>query len=34
MTTHGTRLTLLINEKQATFLKKLGASRDIDLVLI
>jgi sulfate permease, SulP family len=34
MASHDKRLTLLINDKQAVFLKKLGASRDIDLVLI
>lgn len=34
MAAQGARLTLLINDKQAVFLKKLGASRDIDLVLL
>ncbi len=32
MASHGTSLSLLINEKQANFLKKLGINNDIELV--
>ncbi|MFM1896584.1 MAG: hypothetical protein RLZZ385_1658 [Pseudomonadota bacterium] len=34
MAAHGARLTLLINDKQRHFLERLGASRDIEMVLI
>lgn len=34
MAAHGARLTLLINDKQRHFLKQLGASSDIELVLL
>jgi hypothetical protein len=34
MAAHGARLTLLINANQRNFLKKLGVTSDINLVLL
>jgi hypothetical protein len=34
MAAQGVKLTLLINEKQGHFLKKMGASSDIELIAV